>query len=322
MNRIDNILITSAGRRVSLLRNFQKTLKKFNPNGKVFAVDLVPELSAACQVADGYIAVKRVTEEQYLDELLRYCKDNEISLVVPTIDTELSILAAARDGFAEHGIRIVISDKALCDVFYLKSSTFEFFKNHDIDTPRIYECLEDAQYPLFAKLDDSSSSIGAGKVYNRTEAFSLLEKNKNYIFQELVEGDEYTCDAFFDHESRLISVVPRKRLEVRAGEVSKALAVKDEAIIASLCCLAGKLAGAYGTLTIQLIKTRDGRIRFIEINPRFGGGYPLSYRAGADFAEFLIRDYLGEKLDFRNDWQDGTLMLRYDDEVIVSGGLP
>ncbi len=312
---LKNILITSAGRRVSLVKNFQGTLKQFNENGKVFTTDMNPYLSSACQVSDGYMEVPRVTDKGYIQILKKYCIDNNISIVVPTIDTELDILAQSKGEFLKEDIFIAISSKTLCDIFYLKDSTEKFFVENKIDTPRQIKDIKSCAYPIFAKLNNSSCSIGAQVVYIPDIA-KELSKDKNYVFQEFVKGDEYTVDIFIDRNNEIISIVPRQRLEVRAGEVSKAKSVKDKKIISAIKHLCKFLNGAYGCITIQLFKTND-RIVFIEINPRFGGGYPLSPLSGANFAEYLIKDYLNINLQYDENWIDGNIMLRYDAEVII-----
>ncbi len=314
---INNILITSAGRRVSLVKNFQETLKNFNKNGKVFTTDMNPVLSSACQVSDGFLEVPRVTDKEYLTILKNYCIDKQISIIVPTIDTELHILADVKDDFLKDNIFIAISSKEICDIFYLKDSTEKFFVENEFDTPRSIENIEECKYPIFAKLNNSSCSIGAQIVYT-LEVAKELSQDTNYVFQEFIQGDEYTVDVFIDQNSEVISVVPRQRLEVRAGEVSKAKAVKDKKIIKDIKDLCSSLEGAYGCITIQLFKTED-RVVFIEINPRFGGGYPLSPLSGANFAEYLIKDYLGMDLEYDENWIDGNIMLRYDAEVIING---
>ncbi len=314
---IKNILITSAGRRVSLVRSFQKTLKRFNDNGKVFTTDMNPVLSSACQISDAFFKVPRVTDREYLNILKKYCLDHSVSIVVPTIDTELHILASAKEEFAKEGIFIAVSSPEICRTFYLKNSTEKFFRENGFDTPRSIENLQRCSYPIFAKLNNSSCSIGAQIVYT-AEAARELQQDRNYVFQEFIEGDEYTVDVFIDKRGNVVSVVPRQRLEVRAGEVSKAKTVKDKEIIHAVKKLCMKIDGAYGCITVQLFQT-ENRIVFIEINPRFGGGYPLSYLAGANFAEYLIRDYLGEDLSYSEDWQDKLIMLRYDAEVLVDG---
>jgi len=303
-----SVLITSAGRRVSLVRNFQK-------HSKVFTCDMNPFFSSACQVSDVYFKVPRVTSENYLDVVLTFCKKNNIKIIIPTIDTELSILAKAKKRFLKEGIFIAVSSVEICDTFYLKSTTEKFFKQNGFLTPIIINNLENAKYPLFAKLDNSSLSVGAMKVNSYEEAIQL---KGNYVFQEFIEGVEYTCDVFFDRDSKIKSIVPRERIEVRGGEVNKARTCKDKIILNEIKKLEPFLIGAYGTLTIQLFKTND-KIYFIEINPRFGGGYPLSFQAGADYAKMLIDDYLGKKLEYFEGWRDNLIMLRYDDEVIVDG---
>jgi carbamoyl-phosphate synthase large subunit len=315
MMRIENILITSAGRRVRLVQNFQEALKRYNPKGKVLTTDMHPELSSACQLSDGSFKLPRVSDEGYLDRLLAQCLANRISLVVPTIDTELGILARAKPRFEAAGVRLAISSPECCDTFYRKRSTEAFFTRCGVDTPRIVDPFEGCTYPLFAKLDNSSCSIGAGIVQTEVEASKLVQAG-DYVFQELIDGDEYTVDLFMDRHGNAICIVPRKRLEVRAGEVSKALTVKDAAIMDAVKSLVPYLKGAYGCITVQLFKS-DQRIVFIEINPRFGGGYPLTWQSGADFAAMLIEDTLGHDLAYTDAWRDGVLMLRYDAEVIV-----
>ena len=303
------VLITSAGRRVRLVENFKK-------HAITFTCDVNPEFSAACQVSDKYFKVPRVDSDEYLKTLKEICKKEKINIIVPTIDTELSILASVKDEFRKEGILIAVSDKNITDTFYLKTSTYEFFKKYNFATPEIVTDLKRAKYPLFAKLNNSSLSIGAKKIDSFEEAKLL---RGNYIFQEFIDGVEYTVDAFFAKD-KVKCIVPRERYEVRCGEVSKAITRKDKAIIKEIQRLSTYLKGAYGTLTIQLFK-RNEKIIFIEINPRFGGGYPLSFLAGADFAKMLIDDYLGKKLNYYEEWRDNLVMLRYDAEVIVDSSI-
>jgi len=314
METIKNILITSAGRRVSLVKITQDTIKRYNDNAKVYTTDMNPLWSPACFVADGYYKVPRVTESNYIDYLLDISKKEDISLIIPTIDTELSILADAKKRFEKEGINIAVSSKSLCDTFYLKSSSEEFFKKHNIPTPISYNSLKDAKFPLFAKLNNSSCSIGAKKIDTLEDSLTL---KGNYIFQEFIVGREFTVDVYIALDGKVKCIVPRERIEVRAGEVSKAITVKDREIIDSVYNFCSKLEGAFGVLTIQLFKKDNGSLVFIEVNPRFGGGYPLSFYAGANMVDMLIRDILGEKLEYFDNWQDGLKMLRYDAEVIV-----
>ena len=307
MGKID-LLITSAGRRVGLVKNF---MQHFN----VFTADMHPNLSAACQYSKKYFEVPPVQDKSYIDVLIDICKKNDIKIIVPTIDTELEILAENKKRLSDAGITPIVSDENICKTFYLKTSTEKFFLKYGFKTPKIIKDLQNAQYPLFAKLNNSSLSVGAKKVESFEEAKSL---KGDYIFQEFIDGVEYTIDAFFDDKSKLICVVPRERIEVRCGEVAKAKTTKDKRIIEEIKRLSKYLDGALGTLTIQLFKKGD-EIIFIEINPRFGGGYPLTYLAGADYAKFIKDMYEGKELKYFEEWRDNLIMLRYDAEVLVDG---
>jgi carbamoyl-phosphate synthase large subunit len=243
-----------------------------------------------------------------------------VDVVVPTIDTELVPLAEARERFAAHGITVAVSSPETCRIFHRKRSTAAFFERNGMPTPAIVDDIERASFPLFAKLDDSSRSVGAGRVDSLEDALALRRANARYVFQEVVEGDEYTVDAFVDRHGDVLSVVPRRRLEVRDGEVSKGIALKNHKIMGAVHDLCRRIDGAYGTLTIQLFRCPDDTLSFIEINPRFGGGYPLTMHAGADHASMLLRDIQGERQQWDDSWRDETLMLRFDAEVIVHGG--
>src|SRR5215207_7741966 len=104
-----NILITSAGQRVSLVRAFQSELKKIYPGKKVFTTDLSPELSAACNVSDQYFRVRKVVDPGYISELLAICASHDIKMIVPTIDTELLVLAQNKKLFLDAGIHVIVS---------------------------------------------------------------------------------------------------------------------------------------------------------------------------------------------------------------------
>jgi carbamoyl-phosphate synthase large subunit len=315
---LGNILVTSAGRRVSLVRNLRESLHRFNSRGKVYTIDLNPELSSACQASDGFEKAPRVTDGGYLDFLKEFSERNGITLIIPTIDTELSLLASVKDSFREMGVEIAISSLNVCETFYLKSTTERFFSENGFRTPQQIDPLKTDRFPLFAKLNNGSCSVGVEMVYEKSRAVELQKENPLYIFQEFIDGTEFTVDVFVGRDGEVKSVVPRQRIEVRAGEVSKAKTVKDRAIIDEVKRIFTTNSGFYGTITVQLFKREDELI-FIEVNPRFGGGYPLSQKAGADYCELLIKDYMGEKLSYSEEWEDSLIMLRYDSEIIVKG---
>ena len=127
------------------------------------------------------------------------------------------------------------------------------------------------------------SSIGVTKINSPEELYFFSNYIKDSILQEYVSGQEYTIDVLVDFDGNVRSIVPRLRLETRSGEVSKGITVKNLRIMQAAQKIAENLPGAVGCLTIQCFLLNDNSLKFIEINPRFGGGFPLSIQAGADF---------------------------------------
>ena len=139
------------------------------------------------------------------------------------------------------------------------------------------------------------------------------------IFMEYIgkEYQEYTIDAYYDRAGVLRCFVPRIRLETRAGEVSKSITRKDK-FFDYLNEALNAIKGARGCVTFQFFVNLDNQdFKAIEINPRFGGGYPLSYAAGANYPKWIIKEYLlSQKVEDFGEWDNNLMMLRYDAEVI------
>jgi carbamoyl-phosphate synthase large subunit len=313
-----NVLILSAGRRVSLVKGFQEA---GGARGvRVLAADAAPSLSAACQIADGAYRLPRVSAPDYADALLALCAKEGVRLVIPTIDTELPVLAGQRRRFADAGVTLLVCDGPLIDDFADKRRTAAFFSARGLEVAKIYP-RDAIQYPVFVKPFDGSLSVGATLVRAPADMTQAVLDNPRNIFCEYIDHaqhTEFTCDLYYDRKGALTCAVPRQRIEVRGGEVSKGRTVKGDVEQVLFDALA-VIDGARGALTVQLFRNdATGRLVFNEVNARFGGGYPLTRHAGADYQAWLIDEYLFDKeILLRRDWKDGVLMLRYDAEVVV-----
>jgi len=314
-----NILLLSAGRRVELAQAFAAEIQARGLPAKVLTTELKPELSAACQVVDKAVKAPRVTDVGHIDFLLDTCLAENVGLVVPTIDTELLLLAQNRTAFEAHGIQVVISDEALVRDCRDKRLTADLFRKLGIDTPKIFD-RSAIRYPCFAKPYDGSRSVGAAVVQNANMLTPAMLADEKMMFMELIDGShqEYTVDAYFDKLGRLRCFVPRQRVEVRDGEISKGVTRRNQ-VYEYLQDKLTALQGARGCITLQLFSNPStGRFAALEINPRFGGGYPLSYSAGANYPGWLIDEYLlGREIPFFDHWEANLLMLRYDAKVLV-----
>jgi len=319
MNEI-NVLILSAGRRVELVQAFQKAAKKLNISSKIIAGDC-SDLAPALYFADQAVELPKISDPAYIQSIIDISCECNVHLIVPTIDTDLLLLAQNKE-LIERSTKatVLISSTEVITICRDKFNTHQFLSEQEFGVPKLYhqQDIENdtLEFPLFIKPKSGSSSINAYQVNNKRELQLYSEIISEPIIQEYIQGDEYTVDAFLDFHSNIISIVPRLRIATRSGEIAKGQIVKDRAIIESVRKLLSVLK-PIGHITIQLMKTQLG-IKYIEINPRFGGGAPMSIKSGADSCEYLFRLLMGENLSYCEDYQDGLIFLRFDSSICLN----
>lgn len=314
-----HFLFTGVGRRVELIQAFRSAALNFHTNLKIYGAD-VSETAPALSFCDYTRKVCTMSDEQYIPQLLQICQQDRIDLLIPTIDTDLLILAKNSELFNHQGTKILISKLDKIEICRDKNCTAAFFESCGLKTPSTFSNYRKyhGSYPCFIKPKDGSSSINAFKVNGKTELEVHAKEIADYIVQPFIEGVEYTVDIFCDFEGNPIYITPRVRMAVRSGEVLKTCIDLDQTIIAEC----KRLVEAYkpcGPLTVQLIRQKDtGEDYFIEINPRFGGGAPLSMKAGARSAEAILRILSGEKPEYQHHCiEDGVIYSRFDQSVCV-----
>jgi len=258
--RKNNVLILSAGRRVELVQDFQTEAAKFSDDVKILTTDLVPRMSSACHVSDGSFEVPLISADSYIDSIFDLAVRGNIGLIIPTIDTELQKLADERERFEAAGIHIVVSDSDFIAQCRDKRKTASLFARYGIRSPEIYD-REKLVFPCFAKPYDGSRAIGAKRIDTPACLTPEIVDDPKLMFCELIdienEFSEFTVDMYYDHEGRLKCAIPRKRLEVRSGEVSKGITRKNS-LYQTLLEKMAVLEGARGCITAQFSITRAG----------------------------------------------------------------
>ncbi len=314
------ILFTGVGRRIELLQAFRSAALVLNKELKIYGADMAgtaPAL-AYCDYTRKVVAMK---DPAYIQNLIDICVADKIDLLIPTIDTDLLILSENKERFDVVGTKVMISASDKIRICRDKNNTSQFFVDCGLHAPMPVNDWQEYKdgYPAFIKPKDGSSSINAYKVDNAEELEVYAGQVEDYIVQPFVDGREYTIDIFCDWNGEPISIVPRERLQVRAGEVLKTEIRMDKTMIeeAKTLCKAFKPCGA---MTVQLIRDKDGIDWFIEINPRFGGGVPLSMKAGARSAEAIMQLMDGEKVSYMQDIADGAVYSRFDQSVCIKEG--
>lgn len=329
-----NILFTCAGRRNYLINYFKDAL---NGSGKVFATDM--QLTAPALVdADVAIQVPAIYSEEYIPSLLRIVKENDINCVISLNDLELPILSEAKEQIESFGAKVIVADEHAIKIAFDKWETVKFLEANGLKSPKTYIDFEEAKkaiesgglkFPLVIKPRWGSASIGidfpetmeelelAYKLQNiRLKRTILAEASKDDIdhailIQEKIPGKEYGMDVLNDFEGNHVGTFVRQKLQMRSGETDKAISVID-----SRFHEVGKTIGEnlkhIGNLDCDVFE-HNGELFVLELNPRFGGGYPFSHEAGNNTAAIYI-EWLKGNMDIskHSNYKKGVMFSKCD----------
>jgi carbamoyl-phosphate synthase large subunit len=316
-----NVLVTSASRKVSLVRAFQEALARTG-GGKVLAVD-ESRLSAALLAADERALVPRSDSSEFLPAIRRLCQKHGIGLLVPTRDEELPLFAAEKESFGAANVVVLVCSPASVALCQDKRAFVDFCALRKLPVPRTFApghrpALSD--YPVFVKPRRGKGGGGCTRVDSPEELDRVLGRDPDGLVQENVSAPEFTLDLFADLAGRVLSVVPRERVRVFGGESFVSRTTKNPALIE----LGQRVAEAFelvGHNTIQCF-WRPSSAALIEVNPRYGGAANLGFAAGAHTPELAIRAALGQTLSPRiGEFTDDLVMLRYTEDRFVSGAV-
>ncbi|MBE7725651.1 MAG: ATP-grasp domain-containing protein [Enterocloster citroniae] len=323
------ILFTSVGRRVELIQAFRCAAEKLKVDLIIIGTDITED-APALYFCDKTQIVCRIKDKQYIPMLLKFCKEEKVDCLIPTIDTDLLVLAGNKEQFEAIGTKVLVSAADKVKLCRDKNYTADYFISLGLKSPLPfsdvvkYEAAFEAgkqHFPAFIKPKDGSSSMNAYRVDNLEDLKLYAEKIEDYIIQPFISGREYTIDVFCDYYGNPVYITPRERLAVRAGEVLKTKIIQDDTMIDEILMLIKDFKPC-GQITVQLIRDEDtGEDYYIEINPRFGGGAPLSMKAGADSAGAVIKMLTGGRTEYvEKAARDGEIYSRFDQSICVKKG--
>ncbi len=247
--------------------------------------------------------------------------ESGVRLLIPLADTDLHSLAEIRQDVVAQGCLLACCGPMTTQITRDKLSTYHWLQGLGLGTPHTQTLAEALQsrprLPAFVKPRHGS----AGKNTLLLDSWRLqdwmLARADTFVVQEMLDGQEFTVDAFIDPDRRVHCVIPRIRLEIRGGEVVKSMVNLNPEIIRQATQVAANLPDAFGVINIQGFLRPNGQISWTEVNARFGGGSPLSIEAGAPFHRWLIDLALGRQPDYTVSITDGVVMLRFDDAVYL-----
>lgn len=302
-----NILFTCAGRRNYLLHYFRDAL---SGSGRVLAADS-NENAPAMMEADAAFLVPRVESPNYICSLLTLCKEQKVGLLIALNDNELSILAESRQRFMHIGTQVAVSSPEIIALAADKLATANFARELGIATPTSHlhfdtalKAIERGElcFPLFVKPRWGSASLGVECVYDidelrwawhqglrrlpRNSLQQYADRKDGLLIQSALKGQEYGIDVVNDLQGRYQATFVKRKLGMRSGETDQAVTENHPELVALGRCL-GETLKHVGNLDCDVFLDA-GKPYLLELNPRFGGGYPFSAAAGADVPSALI----------------------------------
>lgn len=298
---MNNIIVTNVGRRGYLVE-YIKEIKSYT--GKVFVSDCDSTASGLYGNNDGHFILPRPVdnEELYVQELTNLCKAQQIGIVIPVIDPEIFILSKYREQMLAEGINVIVSDKKVLDICYDKLQMNEFLQANGFLVPQTYTDIDSftkaiesdkLQFPVIVKPVYGSGSVETTVVDNLDKVKTLF--HDGLMIQEVLKGMEHGCDVFNTFDKMPVRCVVKKKISMRSGETDKSVTV-DNKQLQQVGIELGKKLGHIGNLDFDVFETEKGPY-IIDINPRFGGGYPATHAAGSNHLDLLIRMCRGEQID-------------------------
>ena len=313
-----NIFFPSGGRRVELINIFKEKVRALS--GQIVVGDIINS-SPALYVADKPYLLPRFDSDQCYEAIKSIYLKEKIDLIIPLLDYELDYYVANYKKLLLDGINVMMSNPHSVAIFRNKKKTNLLLKKIGVPTPDQYSVhAKQKKYPLILKPVFGSAGTNIRVVKDKAELKTISDQigkdrlKREFVIEEFIEGREVTSDVFIDLEGNTRAISQRERMKIRGGEVERARIVEYKDVTRCVEWIFKNVKGN-GVLNVQCFMSNDGP-KFTEINARFGGGYPLSYMAGCDFPEALIRMYNKQTIPNMSG-RRGFHMLRYDNAIYL-----
>ncbi|HMI29602.1 MAG TPA: ATP-grasp domain-containing protein [Gaiellaceae bacterium] len=306
------VLFTCAGQRVDIVDAFGRA------GATTVAADVNP-LAPALYRADRWALVPRIDDEEYIPALRALVDEHDVRLIVPLTDLDQVTLAAARE---ELGALVLLPEEETVERLADKYLAHLLFEERGIASPPTWlpnGVPDDASFPLLVK---ARTGFGSRHIYRAEDrvqlGFFLGYTPVDSIVQACLGGEEFSIDVFCDLDGRCLNAIPRTMIESKGGESIKGMTIRDEQLIELARDVAEKLQ-LVGPANIQCFREQDGSHYITDINPRFGGGFPLPLAAGGRYPELALALARGERPEPRlGDFREGIVMTRFFSDLSLT----
>jgi len=305
------VLFTCAGQRVDIVTAFARA------GATTLAAD-VDKLAPALYAADRRALVPPVLDPGYIDALRQLVDDHDVRLIVPLADLDHLLLATERARLGELVLLPAPDTIRLCEDKY---AAHAFFAETGIESPATWlpgEVPGDAPFPVLVKARRGFGSRHIYRADGRGELdFFLGHTTAESMVQQVCRGEEFSIDVFCDLDARCLNAIPRTMIESKGGESIKGMTIKDSQLIDHGRRVAEAMR-IVGPANIQCFREPDGSLPVTDVNPRFGGGFPLPTAAGSRYPELALALAAGERPEpMLGEFREGVVMTRYFSQVVL-----
>ena len=306
------VLFTCAGQRVDIVDAFGRA------GATTVAADVNP-LAPALYRADRQALVPRIGDEEYIPALRALVDEHDVRLIVPLTDLDQVTLAAAREDL---GALVLLPAEETVERLADKYLAHLLFEERGIASPPTWlpnGVPDDASFPLLVKARNGFGSRHIYRAEDRVQlGFFLGYTPVDSIVQACLGGEEFSIDVFCDLDGRCLNAIPRTMIESKGGESIKGMTIRDERLIELARDVAERLQ-LVGPANIQCFREQDGSHYITDINPRFGGGFPLPLAAGGRYPELALALARGERPEPRlGDFREGIVMTRFFSDLSLT----
>jgi carbamoyl-phosphate synthase large subunit len=297
-----NILFTNIGRRTYFV-DYALELKRSGYPIRIFVSDTSMETAGFWVSSEvTQLLTPRVSgnEQRYIADLTEKCLKYEIELIIPMMDYELPVFAKRKNDFANHGIQVIISEYDTIMNCLDKKNNYEFCLKNDVSVPQTCFNTKDIlpSFPLIKKRIMGSGSVGLHTIRYPGELV-LFEEGVD-LLQACLEGTEYGMDILNDLEGNFVHSFVREKLSMRSGETDKARGVFFDRFTDLAKTISSKFRHV-GNMDVDFFEDGNGETYFIDFNPRFGGGYPLTHVSGYNYLQALLDMVMNRPVNFPTD---------------------
>ena len=305
------VLMLGGARRVSMAELLVRSGRRLGYDVHIVSYELQQQVPIA--TAGKVITGLKWNDPGVVDDIERVVAEHEVDIILPFVDGAIAVAARCKQRMP--GVFVPVSDADTSDTMFDKILAAEAFKNADIPIPQTYSIIS-AEMPVIAKPRFGSASRGI-YVFDDIEDLMHLKDLSNYLLQEYIaDRKEFTVDCYVSQHGDVLATVPRERLEVMGGEVTRTITRRIPALEKMSLEVIEKF-NLRGPVTLQyLYDCSTDRYMLMEVNPRLGGGVVCSIYAGAPLTDYILMEALGCEVKPCCDWAPDTLMARYLKETI------